>query len=482
MKKYLLLILAVLVLSMFPVSVKALPFVPTSSPTTKPVHWYYLKVNNSKYVYQDIDFTGMSDSDISVSSSYSNEDKYLWCFVGNASSGYKIYNRSVQSYLCYGNLFNNSDEFSADYCEVGSGNNFYIYFKFTPWGSSDIYKNYLCYSNGEGFYTTMGKENTYYTVVEAFVEEEVQVTEQPVIDVDIHETECIISATGAGEVRLYVNDSRVENPCSIERTAQDQSVMVTATAQESGKEMSSVTTQLVIPALETPGPDPQDGITLTPYSFNIPNNELGNYDSEGFAKLFDKDKSTKWCVVNSSGEWQTIWVDFTSNKPLIPSGYILTTGNDTYRYSGRNPKKWRIYAKVNNNDLWTPIVEVEDGEAAGLGQSNTTDYSFNINGVNTKYQYFRFEVSEIRGKDGWNSSNYVFQLAEFQFIEKTAATVTGDVDGSGMVDVDDVNALINIILQLKPASAYPGNADLTGDGIVDVDDVNALINIILGQE
>ena len=62
-----------------------------------------------------------------------------------------------------------------------------------------------------------------------------------------------------------------------------------------------------------------------------------------------------------------------------------------------------------------------------------------------------------------------------------AASSTGDVDGSGMVDVDDVNAMINLILlydQYK--DKYPGSADLDGNGMVDVDDVNALINIILG--
>ena len=55
----------------------------------------------------------------------------------------------------------------------------------------------------------------------------------------------------------------------------------------------------------------------------------------------------------------------------------------------------------------------------------------------------------------------------------------GDVNGDGRVDISDVNAMINIILDLKSAEDYPGNADLTGEGVVDVSDVNAVINIIL---
>ncbi len=63
---------------------------------------------------------------------------------------------------------------------------------------------------------------------------------------------------------------------------------------------------------------------------------------------------------------------------------------------------------------------------------------------------------------------------------KDEVAVTGDVDGSAMVDVDDVNAMINLILNFDQyKDKYPGSADLDGNGMVDVDDVNALINIIL---
>ncbi|MBO7609443.1 MAG: hypothetical protein J6S96_04505, partial [Muribaculaceae bacterium] len=57
--------------------------------------------------------------------------------------------------------------------------------------------------------------------------------------------------------------------------------------------------------------------------------------------------------------------------------------------------------------------------------------------------------------------------------------VSGDVDGNGMVDVEDVNAAINIILKLKTVGDYLGNGDMDGNGIIDVEDVNAIINIIL---
>ena len=55
----------------------------------------------------------------------------------------------------------------------------------------------------------------------------------------------------------------------------------------------------------------------------------------------------------------------------------------------------------------------------------------------------------------------------------------GNVDGSGIVDVSDVNAAINIILKLKTVGDYPGNGDMDGNGYIDVEDVNVMINIIL---
>ncbi|MBO7610225.1 MAG: phosphodiester glycosidase family protein [Muribaculaceae bacterium] len=59
------------------------------------------------------------------------------------------------------------------------------------------------------------------------------------------------------------------------------------------------------------------------------------------------------------------------------------------------------------------------------------------------------------------------------------AGIKGDLDGSGIIDVEDVNAMINIILKLKTISEYPGNGDMDNNGFIDVEDVNAVINIIL---
>ena len=58
-------------------------------------------------------------------------------------------------------------------------------------------------------------------------------------------------------------------------------------------------------------------------------------------------------------------------------------------------------------------------------------------------------------------------------------TIRGDLDGNGLVDVEDVNIIINIILKINNDPAAKALADLDGNGLVDVEDVNMMINIIL---
>lgn len=57
--------------------------------------------------------------------------------------------------------------------------------------------------------------------------------------------------------------------------------------------------------------------------------------------------------------------------------------------------------------------------------------------------------------------------------------ITGDVNGDNNVDISDVVALVNIIL--NDNSNFQAAADVNNDGGIDISDVVALVNIILGQ-
>ena len=53
---------------------------------------------------------------------------------------------------------------------------------------------------------------------------------------------------------------------------------------------------------------------------------------------------------------------------------------------------------------------------------------------------------------------------------------SGDLNGDGHLDVDDLKAIIDILISGMPA---PIEADCNHDGRVDVDDVTTLINMLL---
>lgn len=61
-------------------------------------------------------------------------------------------------------------------------------------------------------------------------------------------------------------------------------------------------------------------------------------------------------------------------------------------------------------------------------------------------------------------------------------TLLGDVNGDNIVDIEDVNAAINIAIKINSISDYPGNGDMDGNGIIDIEDVNAIINLALNLQ
>ncbi len=136
-----------------------------------------------------------------------------------------------------------------------------------------------------------------------------------------------------------------------------------------------------------------------------------------------------------------------------------------------NDAKVKLSVSTNGGSSWQEVgTQVVEGNSA-------TELSW----LNRQSGAVRYRINIIAG-----SKTQAIYLDDFTISYtgeiRTQETLNGDVDGSGIVDVDDVNAMINLILlydQYK--DKYPGNADLDGNGLVDVDDVNALINIILSK-
>lgn len=86
-------ILVVALLSLLSLTSRALPFVPTTDPSSPTTKWYLIKTENV-YLYADANWKQVQTS----STASTTNDYYLWCFVGTESTGYKIYSRGCKAY------------------------------------------------------------------------------------------------------------------------------------------------------------------------------------------------------------------------------------------------------------------------------------------------------------------------------------------------------------------------------------------------
>ena len=152
----------------------------------------------------------------------------------------------------------------------------------------------------------------------------------------------------------------------------------------------------------------------------------GNSDRDP-ARLLDNSLDTKYCAVFNNNTWPGyLSVNFESNDFIIPTGYVIYTGDDTQSNSGRNPTSWEIRASVDGTN-WATIHTVTN---ANLPASNKTRVEYTISGVTTAYKYFRFYINSI-------VSAGTFQLQDFYFI----ATVQegGDSGDSDCTEIGTVN-------------------------------------------
>lgn len=93
--------------------------------------------------------------------------------------------------------------------------------------------------------------------------------------------------------------------------------------------------------------------------------------------------------------------------------------------------------------------------STGTGTPQTTDFVFTLGGY-------------------YNTGGLIGQVKK---PDAPQPALKGDVNGDGVVDIADVNAVIDIILGMQP-NAKAG--DVNEDGSIDVADINNIINIILG--
>lgn len=183
--------------------------------------------------------------------------------------------------------------------------------------------------------------------------------------------------------------------------------------------------------------------------------------------------------------------DVAADCQLVPTGVpLFTTPNPTVtsnapsastatNYTGTNLLKGNYYCN-------------QDGSMTFPTKSGTS--SFNANHFTARAAKLKVLGLTASGKLGMVTppTNWTAMPANKAWIEYSGtaelvfpftASKRGDVDRDGDVDIDDVNAAIDIVLNRDvTAKDYDFNAaDVDGDNDRDIDDVNIIIDIVLGR-
>lgn len=113
------------------------------------------------------------------------------------------------------------------------------------------------------------------------------------------------------------------------------------------------------------------GTNVSATAYNYPKLVDGNLDA-----------SSSWHLNNDA---QPYYIEFNSDDPIIPKGYIF----NTYSANNFKPTDWVLKAKADAGDSWTTLSSKSE---QSLASGQEFQYACDNSG-NNAYKYFRFEVS-----------------------------------------------------------------------------------------
>ena len=143
----------------------------------------------------------------------------------------------------------------------------------------------------------------------------------------------------------------------------------------------------------------------------------GFNEDEEHKSLVDNKLDTKWCQNKPGGNW---YIEFHTASAIQVDGYMLRTGGDTGSETGRNPQSWVLYGKKNSGESWSIIDSKTDNYDMPNASNAEKDFDADAPG---QYQYFRLEISAIRGGSCMQMSE--MRLFSYEYYEM--GTTYGDL-------------------------------------------------------
>jgi hypothetical protein len=199
-------------------------------------------------------------------------------------------------------------------------------------------------------------------------------TPDPVINYD--DETFTVNVTGNGTIHVYVDGEEVTNPYTFEQGEEDVTYVITATAQEDGKEISgTVELVVVVPGTGTePGPEPED-------------------------------HNTGYWLVTYTLDGQEVWDPFIYDKGnytmILPLTYETYGGFDYFGDGEENRPNINFRVVANG----VSFGALEDGTIAFLGDAmqNPTDEGENLyvleKGLGRVYNMGLFLVTDDNGNE-----------------------------------------------------------------------------------
>ena len=259
-----------------------------------------------------------------------------------------------------------------------------------------------------------------------------------------------IEATGEGLITLFINGEEVDNPYTIFRTYQDQTLTVTATSHINGLEDGVTSQECLIPALP-----PKEN------NFHIDNMEAFHGDTivipvqltnEDSALAFQTDiyLPNGFYVVKDS-----------NNELLITPSSRLTSDHMLTSERLNNGSVRVVCYSVNSR-----VISGNDGDifyiTVAIPKSAGGDYTVSLrNSLLTTSDYHEVNIPYSSGSLHVNTF------------------IPGDVNDSRTVTVTDIVAVVQYILQKNPSPFIFSAADMNGDGNITVTDIMLIAKLIM---
>ena len=172
--------------------------------------------------------------------------------------------------------------------------------------------------------------------------------------------------------------------------------------------------------------------------------------------------------------------------PLTLRFIIPVTPESFYEQITIDPAEGEVES-LQNFTVSLPLMvgEIEYGMEAKL-TNTTTGESWSTDMYDVRYNVLMYFPEEVTAPGDYvltipTGAIIIYTLSEdvhelnFHYtIPGGTAPIPGDVDGDGSVNIADVTALIDILL-----NAIEAPADVDGDGAVNIGDVTALIDMLL---